>query len=172
MLLAAATLIPIGVLGFLALRILQQDRDLERQRARVSLEVAAGRLALDIERQFQRVEEKLGSGTGIPFSPSGLGTDPDFPLLYQPKLPPQAPVLDASIFQAAEAEEFQHHDLNAATTAYRRLTESHEPAVRAAALVRLGGVLRARDDRTAALQAYQDLAAAIVPRHKRMRPRP
>ena len=47
-LLAAATLIPICVLSWLGLRILQQDRDAERQRRRDALSVAAGRLALDI----------------------------------------------------------------------------------------------------------------------------
>ena len=40
LLLAAATLIPIGVLSWLGVRIVQQDRDVERQRRREALEVS------------------------------------------------------------------------------------------------------------------------------------
>ena len=155
MLLAAATLIPIGVLSWLGVRILQQDREVERQRARETLEVEAGRLALAIERQLEDIEERLSHRAGIHFTPSGLKASPDLPLLYQPTLSnaeEQPPV-----FQAAEAVEFQRLDLAAAAAAYQRLAESQEPAVRAAALVRLGRVLRKRGDRAGALQAYAKL---------------
>jgi dipeptidyl aminopeptidase/acylaminoacyl peptidase len=65
--LAAATLLPIAALGWLGVRILQQDRDIERQRQRERLEVAAGRLALDIERHLQQTDEQLASGRGVAF---------------------------------------------------------------------------------------------------------
>ena len=58
-LLEAATLIPIVALSWLAIRITQQDRDIERQRRRESLEVRAGRLALDIERRLQDIQDQL-----------------------------------------------------------------------------------------------------------------
>ncbi len=48
-LLAIATLVPIGTLGWLALRLLRQDREMERQRRRENLEYAAGRAALAFE---------------------------------------------------------------------------------------------------------------------------
>jgi hypothetical protein len=41
-LLAAATLLPIGALGWLSARILQQDRAIERQRRAEDLKLAAG----------------------------------------------------------------------------------------------------------------------------------
>src|SRR6185436_18635249 len=103
-LLAAATLIPIVALSWLALRITQQDRDIERQRRRESLEVSAGRLALDIERQLQDVQDQLAQGNGLEFTTSGIKTNPALPLLYQPAVfaPERAPQ-----FSAAEALEFQ-----------------------------------------------------------------
>lgn len=154
-LLAAATLIPIGVLSWLGVRILEQDREVERQRARETLEVAAARLALGIERQLQDIEERLAHGADIQFTPFGPKAGPDFPLLYQPghsggEAPPP-------VFSVAEADEFQREDLRAAAAAYRRLAESREPAVRAGALVRLGRVQRKRGDRAGALQVYAEL---------------
>ena len=63
-LLAAATLIPIGALSWLGMRTLQQDRDLERQR-RERLEVTAARVGLEIERRLQGIDEQLASGSGV-----------------------------------------------------------------------------------------------------------
>ena len=62
-LLAAATLLPVTALGWLGVRVLQQDRDIERQRQREHLDVAAGRLALDIERRLQERLPNSLSGT-------------------------------------------------------------------------------------------------------------
>ena len=139
LLLAVATLIPIGGLSWLGIRIVQQDRDVERQRRREALEVAAGRLTLEIERKLQEIEDQLGKGRGI-----ALAAVSD----------EEAPV---SLFAEAEAVEFQRRDLNAAAGAYRGLAKSPKPPVRAAALVRLGRVLRQLGDRAGALQAYASL---------------
>jgi signal transduction histidine kinase len=139
LLLAVATLIPIGALSWLGIRIVQQDRDVERQRRREALEVAAGRLALEIERKLQDIEDQLGKGGGI-----ALAAVSD----------EEAPV---SLFVEAEAAEYQRRDLNAAAGAYRGLAKSPKPPVRAAALVRLGRVLRQLGDRAGALQAYASL---------------
>ena len=157
MLLAAATLIPIGALTWLGLRILQQDRDIERQRRRERLEVAGGRLALDIERRLQDLEEQLVRGAGIHFVLAGLKPTPDLPLLYQPEFSAGEDV-PPSFLSGAEAEEFQRQDLAAAAAAYRRLAESPNPVARAAALLGLGRVLRQRGDHAGALQVYADLA--------------
>jgi len=137
--LAAATLIPIGALSWLGVRVLQQDRDVERERQRQSLEVAAGRLALEIERRLQEIEERLAKGQGIRFEPPAAQEPP------------------ASLFAAAETDEFQRQKVFAAEAEYRRLAGSRKPAERAAALVRLGRVLRKRGDRTGALQVYARL---------------
>src|SRR3954454_19643297 len=103
LLLAAATLIPIGVLSWLGVRIIQQDRDVERQRRRDALEVTAGRLALDIERRLAEIEDQLGKGGGINRAPPAQDEPP------------------ASLFIDAEAAEFRRHDLTAAAAAYRNL---------------------------------------------------
>jgi signal transduction histidine kinase len=139
LLLAAATVIPIVVVTWLGARIVQQDRDVQRQQRREGLEVAAGRLALEIERRLQDIAEQLGQGGGIPMTgPSDR----------------EAP---AALFTDAEAAEFQKRDLDSAARAYRHLAESPKTGVRAAALVRLGRVLRQRGDREGALRAYSSL---------------
>ncbi|MBI3264701.1 MAG: hypothetical protein HYZ58_16375, partial [Acidobacteria bacterium] len=156
-----ATLIPIGALSWLGVRIIQQDRDVERQRRRERLEVAAGRLALNIERRLQDLEEQLvrgadGNTAAIHFLPVGLKSSPGWPLLYQPELSAGQEV-SPSFLAGAEAEEFQRHDLAAAAARYRHLAESRKPTERAAALIGLGRVLRQRGDRSGALQVYADL---------------
>ena len=146
-LLAAATLVPIGVLSWLGVRILEQDRDAERQRRRETLEVAAGRLALDIERRLQEIEDQLAEGRGIVLSP------------HAEEEPP------ATLFAEADVLEFRKRDLQSAASAYRKLAESPKPGIRAAALVRLGRVLRQLGDREGALRAYvslEQLSSATV----------
>lgn len=71
-LLIAATLIPMGALAWLGVRMLAQDRDIERQRRRDAFEVAAGRLALALDRRLQDVEERLTRGAGVRLLPTGL----------------------------------------------------------------------------------------------------
>ncbi|MBL8294249.1 MAG: hypothetical protein JNN08_20560 [Bryobacterales bacterium] len=147
LLLVAATLIPIGALSWLGMRIIHQDRDLERQRRREALEVAGGRVALEMERRFQEIEGELARSGGIALS--GVADEE----------PPGA------LFAAGEEAEFQSRDLHAAASLYRALARSEKPAVRAAALLRLGRVLRQLGDRAGALQAYaslQQLGAATV----------
>lgn len=139
LLLAAATLLPIGVLSWLGIRIIQQDREVEQQRRREALEVAAGRLALDIGRRLQDIEDQLAKGTGIALA---APTDEEPP---------------ASLFSEGEAAEFARKDFSTAAAAYRVLAQSLNPPVRAAALVRLGRVLRQLGDREGALQAYSGL---------------
>ena len=139
LLLAAATLIPIGALTWLGVRVIQQDRDVESQRRREALEVAAGRLALDIERRLQDIEDQLSKGGGIALA---VPTEEEPP---------------ASLFAEGEAAEFGRKDFNAAAAAYRVLAQSPKLGVRAAALVRLGRVLRQQGDRAGAVQAYTSL---------------
>jgi signal transduction histidine kinase len=164
-LLAAATLVPIGALAWLGMRTLQQDHLLEGQRRRERLEVAAGRLALDVERRLQDAEQQLASGIDVHFLPAGIEFGPDRPILYQPiETPPANPVF-SPVLADAEVEEFQRRNLAAAAGHYRRLTMSDKPSVRAVALVGLGRVLRQRGDPQGALDAYatlEQLATVVV----------
>jgi signal transduction histidine kinase len=153
----AATLVPIVALIWLGVRVLRQE---ERERASERLDVAARRLALDIERQLQDVEDRLSRGTGIRLLPSGLDarTDGAGIILYQPLLI-DVPAPVSSDLNAAEMREFQQRDLQGAAVSYRRLTGETHSALRAAGLVRLARVLRQQGDREGALRAYADLEA-------------
>ena len=155
-LLAAATLVPIAALGWLAGRILQQERDIESQRGRESLRYAAGRLALGVNAKLAALEEQLAQGRGIRFNPAGMEAIGDVKLLYQPGLVRPA-ALPMATFAEAEAFEFQRKDLPAAVREYRRLAETVDRATRAAALVRLGAALRKQEATTDAFQVYAAL---------------
>ena len=156
--LALATLVPIGALSWLGARTLQQDRELERQRRRERLEVTAGRVALDIERHLQNIEDRLSAGHGVRFTPAGIESSPEFPILYQPVEIGLTPPPTSALLVSAEVEEFQRRDDAAAAQAYRRASQSREPEVRAAALVGLARVLRRRGSYESALEAYGELA--------------
>jgi signal transduction histidine kinase len=155
-LLAAATLVPIGALSWLGARILQQERDVERQRRRESLEVAAGRVALAIDSRLSDIEEQLAHGSGVRLTAAGLESPRGPALLYGPAETPVEPA-SAAAFANADALEFQRQDLAAAAASYRTLADSPKPAIRAAALNRLGRVLRKAGNASGALQAYARL---------------
>jgi signal transduction histidine kinase len=153
----AATLVPVAALAWLGLRVLQQDRDIERQRRRERLEVAAGRLALELERQLQDTEDRLARGDGIRLLSTGLLVSSSPGVLYQPEPPTEVAPAPPTL-TAAEQQEFQARNLGAAAGAYRDLLRhSTDPAVRAGALVGLARVLRQSGDGEGALRAYADL---------------
>jgi len=156
-LLAAATLVPVAVLVWLGLRVLQQDRDLDRQRQRERLEVAAGRVALEIDRRLQDLEEKLARREGVRFHAAGIDPFSGRPILFQPVEPPTILATPAEI-AAIEIQEFQQHNLPAAEADYRRLAASGDVEIRATALVGLGRVLRAQRQFERARRVYDDLA--------------
>jgi signal transduction histidine kinase len=163
-LLALATLIPIIVLAWLGVRVLEQDRSLEGQRRRDRLEFAAARTALAIDRRLADIEEQLAQGSGLRLTAAGIEPGPPemgavSSPLYQPIVSVTEEVPE-SIFQAAERLEFVQSDLIGASEAYRRLAQSSNSTLRAAGLVRLGRVLRKSGDRTGALDAYRRLLGA------------
>jgi nitrogen-specific signal transduction histidine kinase len=176
-LLAAATAIPLAVLGWIGLRTLDQDRQLDDARQQEALRLAAGQLALDLARQLEEVEDRLSRGEGIRLRPDGPQGEGDTPLLYR-RAGNQAALWFPPPLPEAEAAEYRARDLRAAAAAYRRAAQAEDVAVRAAALLGLGRVLRQRGDRPGALEAYERLAslgdvtvagapAALVARHAR-----
>jgi len=144
-----------GSLGWLGLRTLQQDRELEGQRRRERLEVAAGRMALEIERRLLDIEEQLGTGNGVRLLPSGIESSADVPVLFQPIETPV--VFSSSELADGEMAEYQRRDLPAAAEAYRRLASTGPESQRGAALVALGRVRRLQKDYAGALEAYDAL---------------
>jgi signal transduction histidine kinase len=155
-LLGAATLLPIAALCALGIRTLAQDRDLERQRLRERLEVAAERVALEIERQLQEVEASLAEGTGIRLLPSGLISGSAQPILYQPESSAPLQTLSNELLVAAQ-QEFQQDDPASAIAAYRRIVSSTSAPARGDALVALGSLLRRQRRHEEALLVYTDL---------------
>jgi signal transduction histidine kinase len=153
--LSAATIVPFGALAWLGVRTLQQERDIERQRHRERLEVAGGRLALDLDRRLQIIEQDLSSGHGVHLTVAGIEPG-DTPILFQP-IVPESPPVSSQDLSSAEIAEFQRHDLTAAADAYRRLAATPNPASRAGALAALARVLRQTGDRAGALDAYSRL---------------
>ncbi len=175
----AFALAPVVALGWLGWRLLEQERALERQRAHESLQSAADRIGATLARQLTEIEGRLGSLAVTPdhqvataaselvdrlddalivvLSPDGIDGFPRGRLLYYPFLP-SAPEPPAETFAQAEALEFRSRNPAAAATAYRKLTGSSEPAVRAAALLGVARNLRKARRFEEALAAYGDLA--------------
>ena len=156
-LLSAAIAIPLAALGWLGMRTLQQERELEGQRQRERLEVATGRIALEIERRLQAIEDDLARGGGVQFGPAGIESSASLRVLFQPVDAPVQTVSLASL-TAAEVEEFQRHNLLAAEANYRHIAAISPPAVKALALAGLGRVRRLQKQYERALEAYDELA--------------
>jgi len=172
------TLAPVAALGWLGFRLLEQERALERQRTHEGLQNAADRIGATLVRQLAQLEEQLGSLVVAPdrqveataselgrrlddalivvSSPRGIDGYPPGRLLYYPFLA-SAPEPPAEAFAPAGALEFRRRDPARAAAAFRQLTGSPEPAIRAAALLGMGRNLRKARHLTEALAAYGDL---------------
>jgi signal transduction histidine kinase len=151
---AAATLLPIAVLVWLGVRTLDQDRDLQRQRQRERLEVAAGRVALDIEKDLQRIEARLADGEGIQFVPARIETPDDVRLLFRPDVPQGSVPWSAQLAAAARHEERSPSE---AIRAYERIAAAPGDPDRGEALVALGALLRRQRRFDEALRVYAEL---------------
>src|SRR5262245_32848605 len=118
----AATLLPIVALGWLAVRILNQERIADRQRKRENLEIAAGRLALGVERKLAGIEDQLSRGNGLRFSTHGIEAPDDSGLLFQSAADPSGTGnSQPATLRVLEQIEFQGQDLTPAEAAYRKL---------------------------------------------------
>ena len=162
--------IPLAAFGWLGWRLLEQDRALDNQRQRERLENAAGLVARELDRGLGAWEDLLpavaqGSPVALPadavalvFDASGVRYDRGVRPPYYP-LVTAAPEPSASVFAAAEVQEFRDGDLAAAAESYRRLASSKDQRVRAAALMRLARCLRKQQRFRDALAVYETLAA-------------
>lgn len=158
----------VGALAWLGHRLLEQDRALEDQRLQEQLEHAADLAAATLKRELSELERLLD---GVPRQdglPDGAilvvagALDVErygaVPLLFYPGLEAPAEVSHDSL-QAGERIEFQGNDALRAAAAFREIAPSREPALRAAALVRLSRALRKAGHPQEALHAYSELAA-------------
>jgi signal transduction histidine kinase len=168
----ATTLLPSGALAWLGWQLVEQDRQLERQRVHDALEAAAGATAAGIERELSSLDRNLASlletGLGpippgaaviVRFTASGVAASAGAPLLYRP-MPPQAGVTVApEIWSEGERLEFVQKDLPGAIRAFRRLVQSGNHGIRAGALLRLARALKKTDRHDEALSVYATMAA-------------
>lgn len=161
-------IVPSLLLTAFGWRLLQQDRALEAQQARVAREQAADVIAAAFEQQIAAAETALRAGgatravdladaASVAFATDGPIVDAQAPLLFVPA--PESPVPAEPLFEAAERLEFVEANAAAAEAAYRRATGGLDPAVRAGALIRLARVLRRRQSNEAALAAYAQAAS-------------
>jgi signal transduction histidine kinase len=168
-----------ATLGWLGWRLLEQDRALENQRTQERLDNAADLIGASLLRKLSEGEGQLtgllglsdpelgarasgvtgqagGSALIIVFRSQAVDAYPRTSLVYYPFLP-SAKEPPASVFAAGEALEFQQKDPAKAIAAFRELSRSKDPAIRAGALLRVGRNLRKVQQPRAALDVYDEL---------------
>ena len=163
----AAVVACLIALACLAYRILDQDRALESQRIREQLELAADLTAASLTQKLNDSEKLLDVTPGAASLPEGtiliaadaqkLDRYGNQPLLFYPVLR-ETPEVSSDKLHRAELVEFQKKDPGAAAALSREESRSPDPALRAAALVRLGRSLRKAGRNQEALAAYPELA--------------
>lgn len=158
-----------GALGWLGWQWLKQDRELEGQRLRESLELAVDQMAVVLQRDLSGLESHLDYAPGPGAEPlpggvlvlraagSGLEAFPPGVLLYVPAAP-DPPEPSPAIFAPGESLEYQRRDPARAAAFFRGLAGSSDPGVRAGAWLRLGRNLRKLGRPDEALRAFEELA--------------
>jgi len=169
-----------ATLGWLGWRLLVQDRALENQRTQERLDNAADLIGASLLRKLSEGDGQLtgllalsdselgarasgltgqasGSALIIVFRSQAVDAYPPASLVYYPFLP-RAKEPPASVFATGEALEFQQKDPGRAIAAFRELSRSKDPAIRAGALLRVGRNLRKVQQPKAALDVYDELA--------------
>jgi len=160
------TLVPSLLLVAAGWRLLEQDRALSLTQLVERREQAADLAVVDLERSLVSAERVLRdpavlrqvtqTGDDVVAVVMGAGRVEAFPegrLTFYPKTDAgcEAP---ASEFAGGEELEFRRQDFAAAAAWFRRLAGSHDPAVRAGALIRLARNLRKSGSMEEALRVY------------------
>jgi signal transduction histidine kinase len=174
-LIAAITVVPLALLTWFGLRLIEQDRELEAQQTRQRVERAADLAVTALDRVVRAWESRLASITPTWREPAVAVTfEPERPIRAAPALafwptPVALPEAPASAFAEGEALEFRARDFAAAAEVYRRQARSQDPLVRAGATTRLARALTALGrggearEILAALANADDIGAHGVP---------
>lgn len=177
----AITVVLVGALGWLGWRLLEQDRELERQRTRDVLENSADLAVAALLRSMSALNDSLAAllvrapattlGADLPGDAVLLVASADvvrpFPagrLLYVPASF-QLAETGSPAFRHGDSLEFRARNLPAAAEFFRAAARARDPSTRAAALLRLGRIYRKSGDTRRALSAYDEMSrldAAIV----------
>jgi hypothetical protein len=161
----AVAVAPALSLSWLAWRSFEQDRALERQRIQDRLEQSADLVRTRIERALNQTEDGLpdhveapAGGVVVILSERGVSARPPGRLVYLPP-PPAINVPPSQLFEKGEMLEFRAQDYQAAAAEFRKAAAVPDPRIQAAALVRLGRVLRKAQRLEDASRIYQRLAS-------------
>jgi signal transduction histidine kinase len=163
------TLAPSILLVWLGWRSLQQDRTLDLQAVKEHREQAADLIVSGLEQSVAAAEQSLRDSSAIEvlaksegavavvLTPDHIEAYPRDRLLYYPTAPAghEAP---SQVFATADDLEFRRSDYSAAEAALRKLAQSPDRAVRAAALIRLARNLRKAGQHAGALGLYSQAA--------------
>ena len=182
------SLLVVLVLGLLGWRILGQERELEAQRLQERLEDAADLLVARMQTALSEAEKRIAGYAGLDpgdwqqavsdasfyleedallvrVGADGFQVAPEGRLPYFPPHPSSqnGDVPDVTLqieigFALAEKVEFQDREYLRAAAAFRKLTTSRNPVVRASALLGMGRNQRKAEEFEAALETYQELA--------------
>jgi signal transduction histidine kinase len=160
--------LPAATLVFLGVRLLEQDRELARQRRAEILEEGSDRAVRALGDDLATLQRRLGDPSWRPTEappgsvyvlmtrdevrPTPASALPFYPVVPKLKEPPAAP------FRDAEAAEFEGEDLPKALAINRRLAASADRAVWAGALLRQARIMRKMSRTADALPIYTALA--------------
>jgi two-component system phosphate regulon sensor histidine kinase PhoR len=169
-LLTTIVALPAAALVYLGLRLLQQDRELERQRRAEILQEASSRAVSAFERELSALTLRLSDSTWLAAAPSDgsihvvmthddMRIVPAHAVAYWP-IPTKLETIPETAFKEADSAEFLSLDPAAALALNRELRRSGSGAVRAGALVREARILRKMGRLVESLNTY-DLLAAI-----------
>ncbi len=173
------SIVLMGTLGWFGVRLLRQDRALERERVRERLERAADAVAVALQGELNNVDDQLSNLSNtflselrteaadyvgqlsddavlVVMDSDGLEAYPSGRLLYYPVSPLQREP-GAAVFARGETLEFRERNFSGASRAYERFVQSSDSAIRAGALLRLARVRRKAGDADAAFEAFREL---------------
>jgi signal transduction histidine kinase len=148
----AVTVVPATVAGWLAWRLLAQDRVVAVERLREIRERRTDEVVQSLSHSLAGLLQEARA------LPPGTVKPVGAPIAYTawPRPLPEAP---AATFAPAELIEFRAGAAAEAIEVYRKLTASPQPAVRAGAWLRLGRILRKLGRIDEAIEAYRQLGA-------------
>ena len=160
-LLAAVAVLPSIVLVWFGVRLLDQDRELVRQRDLERRQAAAPTIVASLERSLVEAEHRLltvdipPGATRLRLTPNSATVEPRDRAAWLP-VASTLPEAEDGAFEKAEVLEARN--LTAAFSEYQRSSKSGDPRVQAGALLRLARVARRLDRLDDALRAYRAMA--------------
>ena len=161
----SVTIIPLAVLTWFGYRLLQQDRVIEDRQLQQRADQVADTVVAALQRATFATQQHLASGADtwpegavvVTFTGTYSEADPRGRIAYLPSVSPlrDAP---AAVLARIDEIEFGHNNSTAPIRYFRDLTRSHDPAIHAAGLLRLGRTLEAEGQINEAMAAYGELA--------------